>query len=167
MKREVYTFPSAGAPLDSWLEHCEHSRAVYRYLTDHQHELLEEHSAVQLWHTADDERRFSWCACQLVGSEYVLRVHHLDGPAGQAMDAPRALFEEPQEALLEAVLDTLDAPPFPPQALHDVARFIKGQCLDQLFELTIASLEDVAISELEERHTAITELMAYCNALGA
>lgn len=167
MLRETYSFPAVGDPLDSWLEHCEHSGAALRYLTDHQYELSDEHSAVQVWHDADEVKRFAWCYCQLIGREYVLRVFHLDGPAGQALAAPQALFKDPRDDLLDATLDTLDAFAFPPQSIRDVLGFIKRECVGQLFEITIASLEDVSVSDLQERHEAITELMAYCNAMGA
>ncbi len=167
MRRETYTFPVKGDPLDSYVEHCEHSRAAYKYLQEHQFSLADEHSAVQVWHDEDDGKHFAWCYCQLVGKERVLRVYHLDGPAGQTLGTPQALFQDPQEALLEVALDTLDAFAFPPQSIRDVLGFIKQECLGQLLEITIASLEDMSVSDLQERHEAITELLAYCNAMGA
>lgn len=171
MLHEVHEFTprlSGESVLNNWLDACTFSRAVHEYLKTYEFDLGDEHSAVQPWLTAEGERRHAWCFTQVIGGVYVLRVYHLDGPAEQALEAPRALFRSPALGTLEAALDALDSGEgFPGAGWRDALQYIKRETEEQLYTLTLDDLEGNTVEDLQARHQVLWELLGYVNALGA
>lgn len=168
MSTEQYEFPATASPLDSYVEHCAHSRPAYQFLSRHLGELGDDFSCIVRWKDADEMEHFAWCYLQRIDSSFILRVTHFDAGIEVALTTAEALYHEPTDAILERALDVLDdLSGVPAQAQRDLVSFIKDTCDAQLIEVTIAELADFTIEELQEKNVKIHELRSYCSALGA
>jgi hypothetical protein len=168
MTTEFHEFPATSTPLDTWMSHCKHSRAAFRFLSKHLAELSDELSCIVLWSTAEDEKRYSWCHLQRIHDVFRLRVVHLEGEPEAAVMAPELLYADPSAVALDRVLNVLDdMSAVPAQARLDLVRFIKEGCEAQLMEVTIAEMTGADVSSFQPKNFMLHELRAYCNALGA
>lgn len=168
MRTEEYEFPATATPLDTYIEHCVHSRPAHQFLSRHLGELGDDFSSIVRWRDADELEHFTWCYIQRIDANFILRVTHFDDETEVALTTAEALYHEPTDAILERALDVLDdLTGVPAQAQRDLVSFIKETCDEQLFEVTIAELATVTIEELQAKNVMIHELRAYCNALGA